>query len=124
MLSGTIIGRLGKDPETRTTQGGQAVCSFSVATDHGFGERKKTTWTKVVVFGKQAEFCQKNLIKGDRVAASGALYLDEWEGKNGKQYTLTMDARDVEKQWDRKNGDDAPADREPARRNNNDDIPF
>ena len=57
-------------------------------------------------------------------AASGALYLDEWEGKNGKQYTLTMDARDVEKQWDRKNGDDAPADREPARRNNNDDIPF
>ena len=56
-----IIGRIGKDPEIRYTQSGQAVATLSVATDESYkdqsGQRvEKTEWHKVVVWGKQADF--------------------------------------------------------------------
>lgn len=110
MFSGSIVGRLGKDPETRATSGGQSVCSFTIATDHGYGERKKTTWTRIVCFGKQAEFAQAKLAKGDRVAVAGQVYMDEWQGREGdKRQTLTMDASFVEKQWERRDGEENPS---------------
>ncbi|MGH9858815.1 MAG: single-stranded DNA-binding protein, partial [Candidatus Acidiferrales bacterium] len=44
-----LVGRLGRDPETRYTSGGQAVCNFSIATDRAFKDRtgqtqKQTEW--------------------------------------------------------------------------------
>ena len=64
-----LVGRLGRDPETRYTGGGQAVANFSVATDETYkdrnGERqKRTEWHKIVVWGKQAEIAQQYLKKG------------------------------------------------------------
>ena len=64
-----LVGRLGRDPETRYTGAGQAVCNFSLATDETFkdrnGERqKRTEWHKIVVWGKQAEIAQQYLKKG------------------------------------------------------------
>ena len=64
-----LVGRLGKDPETRYTSSGQAVCNFSLATDETFkdraGERqKRTEWHRIVVWGKQAEIAQQYLHKG------------------------------------------------------------
>jgi single-strand DNA-binding protein len=61
-----LVGRLGRDPETRYTGGGQAVANFSVATDETYkdrnGERqKRTEWHKIVVWGKQAEIAQQYL---------------------------------------------------------------
>ena len=58
-----LVGRLGRDPETRYTSGGQAVANFSVATDETYkdkaGDRqKRTEWHKIVVWGKQAEIAQ------------------------------------------------------------------
>ena len=63
-----LVGRLGRDPETRYTGAGQAVCNFSLATDETFkdrsGERqKRTEWHKIVVWGKQAEIAQQYLKK-------------------------------------------------------------
>jgi single-strand DNA-binding protein len=99
MLSSTVVGRLTRDAEIRTTSNGNAIASFSVASDHGFGDRKSTTFVGVTVFGKDAEFCGK-LVKGDRVAASGASYLRKWEanGKAGAEYSI--DAHRVEKLWE------------------------
>ena len=59
-----LVGRLGRDPETRYTGGGQAVANFSLATDETYkdrnGERqKRTEWHKIVVWGKQAEIAQQ-----------------------------------------------------------------
>jgi hypothetical protein len=61
-----LVGRLGRDPETRYTGGGQAVANFSIATDETYkdrnGERqKRTEWHKIVVWGKQAEIAQQYL---------------------------------------------------------------
>jgi single-strand DNA-binding protein len=99
MLSSTVVGRLTRDAEIRTTSNGNAIASFSVASDHGFGDRKSTTFVGVTVFGKDAEFCGK-LVKGDRVAASGASYLRKYEsnGKPGAEFSI--DAHRVEKLWE------------------------
>ena len=53
-----IIGRLGKDPEIRYTQGGQAIASFSVATDSKWtnksGEKQeKTEWHRVICWNNK-----------------------------------------------------------------------
>ena len=65
-ISGT--GRLGKDPKMQYTPGGTAQTSFSVATDTGFGDNKKTVWVSLIVWGKQAEVYNQYLEKGSRVA--------------------------------------------------------
>jgi single-strand DNA-binding protein len=92
----TIIGRLGKDPESRFTPAGQQVTSFSVATDNQYtnqaGEKvKETTWFRVAVWGKMAEACNTYLAKGSLVMVSGRLTADKttggpkiWTDKSGK----------------------------------------
>lgn len=90
----TIVGNLGRDAETRTASSGP-ITSFSVATSHGYGERKRSTWWRVTVFGKSAEWAGK-LRKGDKVAVVGSAYMDEWKGTDGSaKQTLSIDARNV-----------------------------
>lgn len=81
----TIVGRLGRDPEMRYTPNGQAVTSFSVATDRqytdGNGQRvKETTWFRVSVWGKQAETTNQYLKKGSMVLVDGRLTADPKTG--------------------------------------------
>jgi single-strand DNA-binding protein len=87
-----LVGRLGRDPETRFTGGGQAVANFSVATDETFkdrnGERqKRTEWHKIVVWGKQAEIAQQYLKKGSLVFIEGRIQSREWQDKEGQKRT-------------------------------------
>jgi len=80
----SFTGRLGRDSETRFTQGGMAVCSFSVAVDYGFGDNKGTNWIRCSLFGKRAEGqLPKYLNKGTQVAISGALRIREYDDKDG-----------------------------------------
>ncbi len=78
-----LVGRLGRDPETRYTGGGQAVANFSVATDETYkdrnGERqKRTEWHRITVWGKQAEIAQQYLKKGSLVFIEGRIQSREW----------------------------------------------
>jgi len=87
-----LVGRLGRDPETRYTGGGQAVANFSVATDESYkdknGERqKRTEWHKIVVWGKQAEIAQQYLKKGSLVFIEGRIQSREWQDKEGQKKT-------------------------------------
>jgi len=87
-----LVGRLGRDPETRFTGGGQAVANFSVATDETYkdrnGERqKRTEWHKIVVWGKQAEIAQQYLKKGSLVYIEGRIQSREWQDKEGQKRT-------------------------------------
>ena len=111
MLSATVVGRLTRDAQIRTTSNGNSIASFSVASDHGHGDRKVTTFVGVTVFGKDAEFCGK-LLKGERVAASGASYLRKWEsnGKSGAEYSI--DAHRVEKLWEARDDQGGRGDRQ------------
>jgi single-strand DNA-binding protein len=87
-----LVGRLGRDPETRYTSGGQAVANFSVATDESYkdknGERqKRTEWHKIVVWGKQAEIAQQYLKKGALIFIEGRIQSREWQDKEGQKRT-------------------------------------
>ncbi|PYT59838.1 MAG: single-stranded DNA-binding protein [Acidobacteria bacterium] len=87
-----LVGRLGRDPETRYTGSGQAVANFSVATDESYkdrnGERqKRTEWHKIVVWGKQAEIAQQYLKKGSLIFIEGRIQSREWQDKEGQKRT-------------------------------------
>jgi single-strand DNA-binding protein len=87
-----LVGRLGRDPETRYTGGGQAVANFSVATDETYkdkaGDRqKRTEWHKIVVWGKQAEIAQQYLKKGSLIFIEGRIQSREWQDKEGQKRT-------------------------------------
>jgi single-strand DNA-binding protein len=68
-----LIGNLGRDPELRYTQNGQAVTNFSIATTERFGGREggdpqeRTEWHRIVTWGKTAENCAQYLAKGRSV---------------------------------------------------------
>lgn len=91
-----LIGRLGKDPETRYTGGGQAVCNFSLATDESYKDRngekqKKTEWHKIVAWGRTAEIAQQYLKKGNQVNITGRIQTRDWQDKEGvKRYTTEI----------------------------------
>ena len=90
-----IVGRLGRDPEMRFTPTGQAVTSFSVATDRQYTDQagkpvKETVWFRVTTWGKQAETCNTYLQKGKMVLVEGRLTVDPatggpriWKGQDG-----------------------------------------
>ena len=96
-----LVGNLGKDPELRYTPQGDAVCSFSVATN----ERKKdksgefqdvTTWFKVTLWRRLAENAAKYLAKGQPVYIEGRLQVEEWTDRdNNNRYSLAVQASDM-----------------------------
>jgi len=84
----TFTGRLGRDQETRYTQSGMAICSFTVAVDYGFGDNKGTNWVRCSIFGKRAEGrLPSYLVKGTQVAVNGELRVREYDDKDGNRRT-------------------------------------
>ena len=89
-----LIGRVGKDPEVRTTQDGGKIINFSVATsetwkDKNTGERKeKTEWNRVVVFNDRiGEIVEKYVKKGSLIHVEGALQTRKWTDKTARNAT-------------------------------------
>ena len=81
----TIVGNVGRDPEMRYTPSGQAVTSFSVATNReytgGDGVKvKETAWFRVSTWGKTAEVCSQYVAKGSKVLVEGRLISDPATG--------------------------------------------
>jgi len=80
-----IVGNLGKDPEMRYTPSGQAVTSFSLATNRSYtgsnGQQvKETIWFRINAWGKLAETCNNYLHKGSKVLIEGRLQADATTG--------------------------------------------
>lgn len=89
-----LIGNLGRDPELRTTQNGQSVVNFTLATSESWtdkgGERvERTEWHRIVVWGRTAEMCNQYLSKGRSVYIEGRIQTREWEDKDGHKRTTT-----------------------------------
>ena len=90
-----IVGNVGRDPEMRYTPAGQAVTSFSVATNRQYtnnsGETiKETIWFRISAWGKTGETCNQYLKKGSKVLIEGRLTADPatggprvWTGQDG-----------------------------------------
>ena len=96
-----LIGRLGRDPETRFTPTGQKVTSFSLAVDRRIkssdGKVKETTdWFNVVAWGKLGEICQKFLHKGRLVYIDGRLQTNRYEEKGETRYSTRVVANQMQ----------------------------
>ncbi|MBI5353443.1 MAG: single-stranded DNA-binding protein [Chloroflexi bacterium] len=80
-----VVGNVGKDPEMRYTPSGQAVTSFSVATNRKYtganGEKvEETIWFRISTWGKTAENCNQYVKKGSKVLVEGRLTPDKATG--------------------------------------------
>jgi single-strand DNA-binding protein len=109
-----LVGRLGRDPETRTTSSGTMVVSFSLATDERWsdanGEKKtRTEWHNIVAWSKLGEICEKFLTKGKLVFIEGRIQTREWDDRDGnKRRTTEIVASDMRMLERRADGPAAP----------------
>ena len=107
-----LVGRLGKDPEIKSTPGGQTVAKFTIATDEKFtdksGEKQeRTEWHNIVAWARLAEICGQYLRKGMLVYIEGSIRTDSWEDKESgqKRYRTEINAREM-KMLERKRDSD------------------
>lgn len=132
MIAASILGRAGADPQSRQTNNGTEVVSFSLATDHGWGDRRSTTWVQVSVFGSRAKVVRERLRTGRRVVVHGELFEETWTDRDGQtRKALKLNADHVEiVDWDdqgsntsSKGNARATSTRKPAAQPD-DDLPF
>lgn len=95
-----VVGNLGKNPELRRTQGGEAVTDFPLATTEVYtdkqGQRQEQTeWHNIVVWKKQAENCAQYLSKGSKVYIEGKLRTRSWDDNGQKRYRTEVIASNV-----------------------------
>ena len=96
-----IIGRLGNDPESTTTNSGKVVTRFNVATTEAWTDRdgqkqERTEWHRVVMWNELAVHCDRFLNKGRQVYVEGKIQTRSWENNQGlKQYTTEIVANKV-----------------------------
>ena len=129
-----LVGRLGKDPEVRYSNSGNAITNFNLATSRVYknkqGERvDETEWHRCVSFGRTAEVCGEYLHKGSLIYVEGRLQTRDWEDKDGNKRWTTEVIIDNMKMLGSKNdnpeqGSGAPDDGGMGGQIPNDDVPF
>ena len=101
-----IIGYLTADPTTRATSSGKSVTSFTIGVTRSRKDAngdKQSDFFRITTWGATADFCGKYLKKGSRVAVTGEVNLNSYEGKDGKtRYSLDVQADKVENLTERK----------------------
>ena len=95
-----FVGRVGKQPEVRFTQGGQAVANFSIACNEKYkgkdgSDKETTTWVRCSTWGKLAELCGQYLSPGKLVYVEGKMQNREYEKDNIKRTSTEIVAREV-----------------------------
>jgi single-strand DNA-binding protein len=89
-----LIGNLGANPEIRDLSSGKKVARFSIATTDSYKDKegnqvKETQWHNIIAWNKSAEFCEKYLEKGKRIAVDGKLTNRNWEDSEGQKHYVT-----------------------------------
>lgn len=97
-----LVGRLGKDPEVRSTPSGQTVAEFSLATDEKYTDKsgnkvERTEWHNIQAWGRLGEICGQYLRKGKLVYIEGRIQTDSWDDKETgqKRYKTRVTANEM-----------------------------
>lgn len=127
------IGRVGKDAQTRFTQGGEPVTGWSLAVDSGYGDKKQTLWLDCSLWGKRGEKVAEFITKGSQLGVTGELGSREHDGKTYltlrvAEVSLIGGRQDTGTSSSGSRGDapqrDRPKAAEPADDFADDDLPF
>ncbi len=122
-----LVGHLGSDPESRYTASGNAVTTFSLATNESWKNadgnyEDKTEWHRCVLFGKMAETANEFVKKGQLIYLDGKLRTRSWEDNSGnKRYTTEVVAERFT-MLGRKSSGSGEGTQPPA--DDDDDLPF
>ena len=110
-----LIGRLGRNPETRYMPNGEAVCNFSVATDESWKDAKgnrqeRTEWHNITMYRRLAEIAAQYLKKGSRVYLEGKIQSRKYTGKDVVERTAyDIVANEMKMLGGGQDGQNAPA---------------
>ncbi len=131
-----LIGRLGQDPEKRTTPGGASVVNISLATteyfkDNSGNRQERTEWHRLVLWNKLADLVEQYCKKGSQLYVEGSLQTSDWQDKDGnKRYKTETVVRQMQFLDSKNSQPSTPANHQepPASTNNDDfvadDVPF
>ncbi len=113
-----IIGNLTRDPELKSLPSGNAVTTFSLATnrvwkDKEGNKQEGTDYHNIVIFGRQAENVAQYLKKGSSALVEGRLTTRSWETDGVKKYRTEIIADRVQF-GPKRDGSTAPASQAPA----------
>jgi single-strand DNA-binding protein len=96
-----LLGRLGKDPEMKATQGGMTIANFTLATsdrakDAQGNWQDHTEWHNLVAFQRTAEIVRDYCKKGSQIFVEGKIQTRSWEDKEGhKKYWTEILVNDL-----------------------------
>lgn len=107
----TITGNLGGDPVFKKLEGDKRVAEFNVGVG---GRNDRTEWIHVRVWNATADFAERNLRKGSRIAVTGRLTTDQWEVDGQKNSRTYITGNEIEPLGDNKAKADSDTDREPV----------
>lgn len=134
-----LLGRVGKDPETKYMPNGKAVVNFSLATsekwtDKNGDKQEKTEWSNIVAYDKLAEIINEYVVKGMQLYVEGKIQTRSWDKDGVKHYMTeiiihTMEMLGGKKDEDKPRSESpekkpAPAQKKQSFDSFDDDIPF
>lgn len=93
-----LVGRTGREPETKTTPSGSKVVTLSLGVERRSKDKTETDWIDCTVWGKTADFVEQYVRKGDRIGIKGSLQTRSWEaqdGQNRKAYFVLVENVDL-----------------------------
>lgn len=90
-----LVGRLGGDPEVKSTPNGKNVASFSIATSEKYNGTEKTEWHKIIAWEKLAEVAKNYLTKGRMVHIEGKIQTREYESQGAKKFVTEIIASNL-----------------------------
>lgn len=92
-----LLGNLTGEPSLKATKGGTDMCTFRLAVNSGWGEKRETAFLHIITFGKTAVNCDRYLSKGRKVLVKGRITTGSYEKSDGtKVYTTDIIADEVE----------------------------
>lgn len=97
-----LIGRLGADPEPKTTTSGRSVLNITLASsehykDKSGNKQERTEWHRLVFWEKTADIVSRYCHKGSQLFVEGSLQTREWQDKDGnKRYTTEIVGKNIQ----------------------------
>jgi single-strand DNA-binding protein len=124
MIIAIAAGRLARDAELRTTQNGTSVCSFTIACDAGYGDKKRTEWVKVALFGKRADGLSPYLKKGTALTVQGEAKSNGWTKDGEAKAEIEIFADKVTLQGSKQGSSESQTSNDVSDNSEGDDISF
>ena len=124
MIIAIAAGRLARDAELRNTQSGTTVCSFTIACDAGYGDKKRTEWVKVAIFGKRADGLHPFLKKGTALTVQGEAKSNGWTKDGEAKAEIEIFADKITLQGSKQGSSESQASNDISDNSVADDIPF